>query len=139
MAIQAIKVSLVGGTRLQQILANLSYSSRTRAVDLINDTALAIHAAAVNYCPSNTGRLRQSISITFSARGLAAEIGSKLPYAAFVELGTGVRGADSAHPPLPPTYAHGMKPGMAAQPYLYPASEGERERFKSRLKDIVRP
>lgn len=139
MAIQAIKVSLIGGSHLQQVLANLSVSSRSRASDLINDTAIAIQAAAVNYCPSNTGRLRQSITITFKSAGLGAEVGSILSYAAFVELGTGVKGSGSSHPPTPVGYAYGMKLGMPAQPYLFPASESQRERFKARLKEIIRP
>ncbi len=136
---RAVKVALVGASHLQTVLANLGERTRSKARDLINDTALHILADAVAAAPSDTGRLRQSLKITFKgAGGLGAEVGSNLPYSAFVEFGTGVRGSSSTHPPLPPNYSYGMKPGMHAQPYLFPAVEGNRLPFKAKLKEIIK-
>jgi HK97 gp10 family phage protein len=68
-----------------------------------------------------TGALESSVKIQ-QDEPLERKIGSAVPYAAFVEFGTGQRGAASGLTP-PGGYAYGSRAGMAAQPYATPALE----------------
>ncbi len=67
-----------------------------------------------------------------------------VPYAKFVEYGTGQRGGAGGtyngleRGPLPEGYAHGVTPGMEARPYLFPAREAAAEGFESRVKALVK-
>ena len=53
----------------------------------LRKTAEKAYRAAKEECPVRTGKLRNSIELTISGKG--AQIGSRLDYAAAVELGTG--------------------------------------------------
>jgi HK97 gp10 family phage protein len=73
------------------------------------------------YCPVLTGALRDSISSTVDDSGstVVGSVGPHMDYAAYVEYGTGVRGASSAGAG---PYAYNPNwPGMAAHPYVRPS------------------
>lgn len=59
------------------------------AKDLLR-RAIQVEASAKRLCPVDTNRLRSSITHRLSkdSRGLAADVGSNVEYAVFVELGT---------------------------------------------------
>lgn len=65
---------------------------------------------AKEYCPVDTGRLRNSISHETDMTDQAAVIGSNVEYAAYVELGTS---------------------RQYAQPYLRPAVENHASEYKN--------
>ena len=82
--------------------------------DFIKERAQAL-------APLRTGRLRDSIFTKIDERliSIRGYVAPNVPYAAYVEFGTGIRGEMSAGAgggPYSPTW-----PGMAAQPYMRPA------------------
>ena len=75
--------------------------------------------------PVRSGRLKRSLKSRVSRAGGMISVvleagGPEAPHWAFVEYGTGMRGAMSNQPVkgLPKGYHHGASPGMAAQPYM---------------------
>jgi len=66
---------------------------------LVNASALRIQSGAKTRCPVDTGRLRGSYRAYFYDDGMAAEVGSDVQYAQFVEFGTGRAGAASGVTP----------------------------------------
>lgn len=64
------------------------------------DAAPMLITSARRIVPVDTGRLQRSIEAAYSLDGLTLFIGSRVPYAGYVEIGT---------------------PKMSAQPYLRPA------------------
>lgn len=79
--------------------------------------------------PGGTGRL--SGSIVHAVEGDVVTVGSAVPYAPYVELGTG-----SLYEP-PPEWlenngarGRGDRPGVAARPFLRPAMEGHLEEYR---------
>lgn len=75
-------------------------------------TALLIEGQAKALCPVDTGNLRNSI--TYEIEGNKARIGTNISYSKFVELGTSK---------------------MAAQPFLSPAVEMNKDKFRVLLKN----
>ncbi len=74
----------------------------------ITDAALATDAGAKDRVAVGVGgRLRASIRPTFYQGGLVAEVGAQAKYSAFVEFGTGPRGAATNKQDLPDGYSHG--------------------------------
>lgn len=82
---------------------------------------------AQSLCPVDTGALRESIreeDITDNGKQIRGPVSVNMPYAAYVEFGTGARGAGSAGAG---PFAYTMSwPGMPAQPYLRPALDATR-------------
>ncbi len=90
-----------------------------------------IQATAKEYCPVDTGALRDSIvySVDQLDATVRGQVGPTMFYASYVEYGTGRRG-DPAAP-----YAHVETwPGMVAQPYMRPAFDES----KDAIQDIFR-
>ena len=72
---------------------------------------------AKEYCPVDTGRLRNSITHEVDMSDQAAIIGSNVEYAAYVELGTSK---------------------MAPRPYLRPAAENHSAEYKSLVESALK-
>lgn len=91
--------------------------------------------------PVGTGERRERRlvdSFSYEVKGLTAVMQVENPHAAYVEFGTGRRGAASADvAPVAPGY-DGDWPGMAAQPYMYPAAQRMRAVFPTRMAEAVR-
>ena len=102
--------NLVSGRKLQNALAMAGE---------------VVRADAVDNCPVDTGRLRDSITST--VEGDSAVIGTNVEYAPYVEFGTGAQGDKSvAHTTKKHwTYYSGGRfyttSGHAPQPFLVPA------------------
>lgn len=77
--------------------------------------------------PVDTGELKESGSIVIeeTERRVTGHVVYSAPHAAYVEYGTGIRGAES--PGAGPYSYSPTWPGMAAQPYLRPALDTARE------------
>ncbi len=141
---QRVGAVLVGKEALQKTLGMFKMRAQAAFRDVCQDSAMAIQRDAKERCPVRKdpaakvgGRLRGSIMIRFYNNGLTAEVGSNVEYAAFVEFGTGRRGAGAGLRSVPAEYAYGNSAGMNAQPYLWPALEAERPKFIARVRNEV--
>ena len=137
-----LSVKVMGAKEIQDLFKKMDIVSKSYAKEVIQESSLNVMSGAKKRCPVAKekgvgGTLRASIRPSYYNNGLTADVGTNLQYGPFVEFGTGRSGAASDHPPLPEGYTHGAKPGMPAQPYLYPAFEAERPSFESKMKDIV--
>lgn len=86
---------------------------------------------ARSLCPVRTGQLRDSIAAAEpedTGKTVVGQVYASEPHAAFVEYGTGQRGAASAGAGKGPYSASWH--GMAAQPFLRPALDSTREAVK---------
>lgn len=97
-----------------------------------------IETAAKRYCPVDTGALRDSIETTIDDSGatVKGKVGPSMPYADYVEYGTGRRGDPGA------PYAHVETwPGQVAQPYMRPALDetkpGILDLFRSQISSAI--
>lgn len=113
------------------------------ATDKVLDKALMkagkqVEGDAKDLCPVDGGRLRNSINTQKhpTIEG-AVTIGTNVEYAAYVEMGTGMRGSGS---PSPPKYGGSVSyredwSGMEAQPYLWPALNQNKEVIQQMVKE----
>lgn len=135
-----VTVKLIGGKQVLAKFRMLPLLVRKQLKDVVHDSALRIQRGGKERCPVRKtkglgGRLRNSIRVYFYRNGQAAQVGSDVEYSKFVEFGTGMRGSGSSHPPVPTGWVYGPRPGMKAQPFLFPAFEAERPRF---IANVVR-
>lgn len=90
-------------------------------------------------CPVRTGALRDSITAedpSDNGTSVCGTVSANMPYAAYVEFGTGIRGA--ASPGAGPYPYSSAWPGMVAQPYLRPALDSARQAVRDALASAVR-
>lgn len=128
---------------LNKALANLDKYSREVQSEVkiaVRDSTNDVRNKAVNNAPVNKkiglgGNLRRGI--TASNRGYEGAVKARADYAAFVEFGTGRRGASSGVTPAI-NYRYGGKAGMRAQPYMWPAAEAARPAFFAALKRALK-
>jgi HK97 gp10 family phage protein len=86
-----------------------------------------VESIAKMLAPVDTGALQGSIHtvIEETAKTIVGRVGPNVPYAAFVEFGTGIAGASSAGAGAGPYTM--TWPGMPAQPYMRPAVDEARQ------------
>lgn len=87
--------------------------------------------------PVDTGDLKASGHVTVADTGktIAAAVSFDMPYAMYVEFGTGVRGAASPGAGDGPYSTSWV--GMPAQPYLRPAFEQHRNEAQSMTRETI--
>lgn len=91
---------------------------RAPVTKAVTDGCTLVLNVAKEYCPVDTGALRDSIdsSVEDAPNGVNGTVFAGMFYAPYVEFGTGRKGDPSA------PYAHVETwPGMVAQPYMRPA------------------
>lgn len=118
--------------------------------DGVETAATVIQEAAQAICPVDTGFLRDSITVdvhrgiqSATSGGLVSSslftveaiVSPHADYAAYVEFGTGRRGAASPGAGEGPYSEHW--PGMVAQPYMRPAYDENREHVADFIKESV--
>lgn len=106
------------------------YASVQAAGELIRDEAKML-------CPVETGALQASIEseVTDNGDTITASVGPRgIHYAAFVEFGTGERGAASEGAGAGP---YGNTAGQAAQPYMRPAIDSSREAIRELFRSQI--
>jgi len=107
----------------------------------VKATCEELQQTAQEYCPVDTGDLRDSITVEINDSGttITGKVGPHMPYADYVEFGTGQRGAESAGAGPGPYRADW--PGMPAQPYMRPALDETRpkvlEIFKGNISEVL--
>lgn len=92
-----------------------------------------VRGEAVDLCPVDTGELQQSIHSSVSDKGsdVVGTVYTDKEYAAYVEFGTGRRGADTStavSPEVQVEYSMSHS-GQPAQPYMYPALNNNQNRI----------
>jgi HK97 gp10 family phage protein len=98
-----------------------------RLVAAIEESQAAVSEEAQTIVPVDTGELRESIGpgpVELVGSVVSGTVEATAPYAAYVEFGTGQRGAASAGAGEGP-YSQSW-PGMPASPYLRPALDTSR-------------
>jgi len=124
---------------MRDVLTKLGEALSAELLLIARDAAeVARDMAPEGRPPRDEPRLRDSFSA--EGEGLEARALVSNPHAAYVEFGTGRRGADSPSPPKAPGtggYAPDW-PGMAARPYLYPAAQIMRAEFSRRMAEAAR-
>ena len=112
------------GRFVEAVVSPAVEASVTAACELIQGVAKV-------YCPVDTGLLQSRITyvVTVTAQSIVGTVFvDDVPYAVYVEYGTGRAGAASAGAgagPYDPNWA-----GMPAQPYMRPAIDESREPIK---------
>lgn len=106
----------------------------TAGIQAANFAVLAASSAIV---PVDTGRLQESpaTSVEWKGSAVTGYVQYNAPYAAYVEFGTGRRGASSAGAG-PYGYDENW-PGMNAQPYLRPALDSTRAQVLDAIKNAL--
>ena len=108
-----ITVKITGRQQLVAAIQEANKQLEAATETVLDGTANNVQGDAKAICPVDTGRLRSSIAIKKSK--LRREIGTDVPYALPVEMGT---------------YK------QKAQPYLFPASEKNRQGFIRNIQAI---
>lgn len=106
------------------------------AARVIAEAAQEAMEDARENAPVGTGIRREPRLVdSFSCRaeGLYGEMKIANPHAAYVEFGTGMRGAQSAGAAAGGRYDPDW-PGMAAQPYMQPAAQRARAGFAEKMR-----
>lgn len=146
-----IKIELEGVDRLQKELKELVRKHEKAVAGEVAVAALNIQKEAKvrlkDYGAVDTGHLRRSILVDYFQGGTVAEIGPTAPYGLYVEFGT--------RPHFPPPDAleswarhHGFdsawpicraiaERGLPEKPYLLPAFEAEKKKFRERLEKKI--
>lgn len=102
------------------------------------DEVLSIIQSHMNFDRGySTGALEDSLVVERPSP-LSFEIGTDIPYAKFVDYGTGQRGAaDPGDTHGDPTYHYGPKPGMTGEPYMGPAMEEAQPIIERDITDAI--
>lgn len=109
------KVKIVGIERLQRKLkGNVRLEDVKRVV---RHNGVEMQAKAQRNAPVDTGTLKRSIGLEIMDSGMVAEVKPSAEYAPYVELGTRF---------------------MEAQPYLKPAFNEQKEKFKKDMNKLAR-
>lgn len=120
----------------------LGVATKEAVKQQVGESALSIQRGAKQRVPVDTGALRNSITVDFYQLGMTAEIAPHMPYARYVEFGTGRRGAESALE-LNDAMTQGISynesiAGTRAHPYMFPAFEEERPRYEEGIRQAIR-
>lgn len=108
---------------LMRKLNALGGNSEQAAIKGMQKATLLVEGDAKDLCAVDTGQLRNSINskVEVSNGEVIGIVGTNVSHGAYVEFGTGQRGAASPQPPeVDVSYSQDWV-GMEAQPFLYPA------------------
>ncbi|GAB2959000.1 hypothetical protein GCM10027048_27740 [Hymenobacter coalescens] len=108
-----VSVAVQGVPGLLNKVRLLIPKTREAVRTAVAQTALQVESDAKGFAPVDTGRLRSSIKADISASGLSATVSTNVSYAVFQEFGSRYQ---------------------AAQPFLGPAFEKNRQAFLNNLK-----
>lgn len=108
-------VKLIGFEKLEAKLTKNMDLSKVKAT--VKKNGAEMQKKAQKNAPVDTGHLMRSIDLEVTDGGMTAEVEPTADYGAYVELGTRF---------------------MNAQPYLKPAFDEQKGKFKSDMKKLVR-
>lgn len=107
-------IKIVGMEKLQKKLKKNVQMDDVKRV--VRHNGAEMQTKAQQNAPVDTGTLKRSIGLEITDSGMSAEIEPTAEYAPYVELGTRF---------------------MEAQPYLKPAFDDQKEKFKRDMKKLV--
>lgn len=107
-------IKVVGIEKLQKKLKKNVQMEDVKRV--VRHNGAEMQEKAQRNAPVDTGTLKRSIGLEITDSGMAAEVEPTAEYAPYVELGTRF---------------------MEAQPYLKPAFDDQKEKFKKDMKKLV--
>lgn len=107
-------IKIVGMEKLQKKLKKNVQMDDVKRV--VRHNGAEMQTKAQQNAPVDTGTLKRSIGLEITDSGMSAEIEPTAEYAPYVELGTRF---------------------MEAQPYLKPAFDEQKEKFKKDMKKLV--
>ena len=108
-------IKVVGVEKLQKKLKKNVQMEDVKRV--VRHNGAEMQEKAQRNAPVDTGTLKRSIGLEITDSGMAAEVEPTAEYAPYVELGTRF---------------------MEAQPYLKPAFDDQKEKFKKDMKKLVK-
>ncbi len=108
-------IKVVGIEKLQKKLKKNVQMEDVKRV--VRHNGAEMQEKAQRNAPVDTGTLKRSIGLEITDSGMAAEVEPTAEYAPYVELGTRF---------------------MEAQPYLKPAFDDQKEKFKKDMKKLVK-
>ena len=107
-------IKIVGMEKLQKKLKKNVQMDDVKRV--VRHNGAGMQTKAQQNAPVDTGTLKRSIGLEITDSGMTAEVRPTADYAPYVELGTRF---------------------MEAQPYLKPAFDDQKEKFKKDMKKLV--
>ena len=137
-----ILINLNGDKEIFNNLMLMKEKLKTRVIEEVKAGILNLETSAKRDCPVDMGTLRNSIhkDETLSGSSYVGVVGSDLPYAPYVEFGTGGKVS------IPFGYEDFASQfwshnenwiGMNPHPYLIPNFEAEREKVKQAIKNLM--
>ena len=135
----AIGVNLTGIDSLKNTIQKLDEKLTKEVSNEINASSLKIQSDAKKLVPVDMGYLRNSIVLDGELGSLTYNVEARMPYAAYVEFGTGGK---VSIPTGYEEYAALFKgtrkvAGMRSQPYLIPSFEMEKPKLIKRLNEML--
>lgn len=109
-----VDIKIVGMEKLQKKLKDNVRMEDVKRV--VRHNGAEMQTKAMQNAPVDTGTLKRSIGLEITDGGMSAEVEPTAEYAPYVELGTRF---------------------MEAQPYLKPAFDEQKEKFKKDMKKLV--
>ena len=135
----AIGVNLTGIDSLQGAIKKLDEKLTKEVSNEINASSLKIQSDAKKLVPVDMGYLRNSIVLDGELGSLTYNVEARMPYAAYVEFGTGGKvSIPSGYEEYAALFKGTKKVvGMRAQPYLIPSFEMEKPKLIKRLNEML--
>lgn len=125
--------TLVRSPNLSQFLDSTLSPAVRKSVE---SACQIIQQSAQGYCPVDTGALRDSITVSVvqvALQSVQGRVGPHMPYAEYVEYGTGRAGDPTAPYPHVETWH-----GMVAQPYMRPAYDENKAAITDLFRDTLK-
>ena len=133
-------VNISGGESIADALEKVPEAIRAGALSGLQTGLEMIEHDAKVLCPVDTGELRGSINTRVEATETGAQgtVGSACEHAVYVEMGTGALGQATGQGRKARGAMYTLThPGMAAQPYLYPAFRGNEDDVMAAVKAAI--
>jgi HK97 gp10 family phage protein len=135
----AIGVNLTGIDSLKNTIQKLDEKLTKEVSNEINASSLKIQSDAKKLVPVDMGYLRNSIVLDGELGALTYNVEARMPYAAYVEFGTGGKvSIPSGYEEYAALFKGTRKvAGMRSQPYLIPSFEMEKPKLIKRLNEML--
>lgn len=134
-----VKFSFTGEDQCKAALSSRSTDIINACKGVLSDSGDRVARGANARAPRLTGELATSYAKQVLNDGLTITVASSSGHAPFVELGTGLRGSQTSQEHPDSDYNYGSKPGMPAQPHLWPAAMEEESTLTANLNKAIAP